>query len=49
MLKNEINYKEVVKFLKYNVDLNHQHFFAKALEINYKKIEELINKIDKNI
>ena len=49
MLKNEIKYKEVVEFLKNNMDLNYQHFFAKALEINYKKIEELINKIDKNI
>ena len=48
MLKNEIKYQEVVEFLKNNNDLNHLHFFAKALEINYLKIEELINKIDKN-
>ena len=48
MLKNEIKYQEVNEFLKNNNDLNHLYFFAKALEINYLKIEELINKIDKN-
>ena len=45
MLRDEIKYKEVIKFTNENADEDITHSFAEALKINYSKIEQLINKL----
>ncbi len=48
MLKNEIKYQDVIKFLNKDSDQNHIHNFVKSLEINYLNIQALIDNLSKS-
>ena len=45
MLRDEIKYKEVIKFTNEDGDEDITRSFAEALKINYTKIQQLINKL----
>ena len=45
MLRDEIKYKEVIKFINEAADEDITRSFAEALKINYSRIEQLINKL----
>ena len=45
MLRNEINHKELIKFINEVENEDITHSFAKALKIDYSIIDQLINKL----